>query len=78
MQPDLAAPTSLLSIKDVQATTKLSRSAVYELLSDGQIASVKVGRRRLVKSADLAAWIHSLGASNPSTHGREPTSGGRP
>lgn len=38
----------------------LSRSTVYELISRGELASVKVGRRRLVPVTELRAFTERL------------------
>jgi len=47
----------LFSVLDVVEVTDLSRSTVYEYLATGQLASVKVGARRLVPAAALDAFI---------------------
>jgi excisionase family DNA binding protein len=40
----------------------LGRSKLYELLTAGEIQSVKVGKRRLVPMASLRAWLARLQA----------------
>jgi excisionase family DNA binding protein len=43
------------SIKDAVAATGLSRSTIYNLIADDRIATVKIGKRRLVQVASLKA-----------------------
>jgi excisionase family DNA binding protein len=38
----------------------LGRSKLYELLANGEIASVKIGKRRLIVVAELRAWLQRL------------------
>jgi excisionase family DNA binding protein len=45
----------------------VSRSKFYELLNRREIESVKVGRRRLVRVADLERWLASLPSQPPSS-----------
>lgn len=40
--------------------TGLGRSKLYELLSAGEIPSVKVGKRRVVPVASLRQWLAKL------------------
>ena len=40
--------------------TGLGRSKLYDLLGRGEIASVKVGKRRLILVAELRAWLQRL------------------
>jgi excisionase family DNA binding protein len=61
MQSDANAARALLSIQDVMGTTGLSRTTVFKLLASGQLPSVSVGRRRLVRADQLASWLDSLG-----------------
>ncbi|WP_316205760.1 excisionase family DNA-binding protein [Bradyrhizobium sp. SZCCHNS1012] len=42
-----------------------SRSGFYLLLASGEIPSVKVGRKRLIRRADLLAWLKRLPLSTP-------------
>lgn len=44
----------------------ISRSKFYELLNSEEIKSVKIGRRRLVRVADLNRWLANLPTSKPS------------
>jgi excisionase family DNA binding protein len=38
----------------------LSRTRVYEALRDGSLASMKVGRRRLIRLEAMRAWLTAL------------------
>jgi excisionase family DNA binding protein len=50
----------LLDIPDAASVLSISRSALYELLAEGSIKSVKTGKRRLVVASSLHDWIASL------------------
>jgi excisionase family DNA binding protein len=51
----------LYPLREIQQKLGVSRSTVYQLLSDGQLPSVKIGRRRFVTAAALTAYIEGLG-----------------
>src|SRR3982074_1890649 len=51
----------LYPLKEIQEKLSVSRSTVYQLLNDGQLPSVRIGRRRLVTAAALNAYIEGLG-----------------
>jgi excisionase family DNA binding protein len=56
----------LNSIKDVMTRTRLSRSKIYEELANGQLKSVKVGRRRLITETALIDYVeHLVAAATP-------------
>ncbi len=46
----------LLSVDQASEVIGLGRSVTYEKIMAGEIASVKVGRRRLIPASALAAW----------------------
>jgi excisionase family DNA binding protein len=50
----------LYPIKEIQQRLSVGRSTVYQLVSDGQLPSVKIGRRRFVTAVDLNAYIEGL------------------
>ncbi len=54
------APTLLLTIDDACEQTRLGRTKIYQLIADGQIEIVKVGRRTLVPFDSLVAWLSKL------------------
>jgi excisionase family DNA binding protein len=56
--PDAGAPDRLLSIDAAAEALGIGRSALYGELQAGRLRSVKVGRRRLIPAAALAAYIN--------------------
>lgn len=50
----------LYSVKEVQTRLGISRSTVYHLLTDGHLASVRVGSRRFVTAAALTDYVQGL------------------
>jgi excisionase family DNA binding protein len=50
-------PEPLLTVAEVSARLKLSRSFVYGLLQSGTISSVRIGRSRRVRPQDLETFI---------------------
>jgi excisionase family DNA binding protein len=60
--PDSEPPTQrmLYPIREVQQKLGVSRTMVYQLLSDGQLPSVTIGRRRFVTAAALSAFVKRL------------------
>ncbi len=52
--------TELLTTVEVAKTLKVSRSTVYQLMSRGELTSVHVGSRRLIRRSDLESFIESL------------------
>lgn len=51
---------ALYPLKEIQQKLRISRSTVYQLLSDGQLPSVKIGRRRFVTAVALNTYIDGL------------------
>ena len=45
---------------DASSRLGVSRATVYELHSRGELRTVKLGRRRMVRESDLQAFIASL------------------
>ena len=56
---DNAAPR-LLSIRQAAREINIGRTAVYGLLRDGKVKSVKIGRRRLIPRDAIEAFIAGL------------------
>lgn len=52
-------PTVLLSVRQVAERLGLSRSSVYLLMEQGQLAYVKLGRTRRIQLAALVELIES-------------------
>jgi excisionase family DNA binding protein len=38
----------------------IGRATIYERLAEGQLKSVKVGRRRMIRATDLNSYIEGL------------------
>jgi excisionase family DNA binding protein len=65
--------TVLLKIPDVMERLSVGQTKVYELMSSGELRSVKVGRSRRVPSNDLERFIAELDDARPNM--RLPASG---
>jgi excisionase family DNA binding protein len=52
-----ASQVRLLSLRDAAAYLSLSHWTLRELIWRGELPSVRVGRRILIDSKDLDAWI---------------------
>jgi excisionase family DNA binding protein len=57
---DPPAPQLAYSVPDAAAMIGISRRTCYELMTSGQLRSVKLGRRRLVRHSDLVAFVDAL------------------
>ncbi|KRA37955.1 MULTISPECIES: helix-turn-helix domain-containing protein [unclassified Nocardioides] len=60
--------TVLLKIPEVMARLAIGQTKVYELMSTGELRSVKVGRSRRVPSDDLERFVAELDDSRPNLH----------
>ncbi|KWX00068.1 DNA-binding protein [Carbonactinospora thermoautotrophica] len=49
----------LLTVPEVMAALRLSRAKVYDLIRSRELASITIGRRRLVPAAAVAAFIQA-------------------
>ncbi|MGW3086715.1 helix-turn-helix domain-containing protein [Streptomyces sp. NPDC001108] len=49
----------LLTVPQVMARLQLGRSAVYDLLRTGQLASITLGRARRIPTHALTEFIHT-------------------
>lgn len=58
--PASMADLQLLSVEQALALLGVGRTGLYGLVSQGRIAPVKLGRRTLIKAADLQAFIAAL------------------
>ncbi|MFD5258838.1 helix-turn-helix domain-containing protein [Streptomyces bobili] len=52
-------PEELLTVPQVMARLQLGRSAVYDLLRTGQLASITVGRARRIPAHSLTDFIRT-------------------
>ncbi|MHB1521168.1 MAG: helix-turn-helix domain-containing protein [Ferrimicrobium sp.] len=55
--------TQLLTVLEAAQELRIARSSVYKLMSRGELKSVHVGTRRLIRRSDLAEFVASLEAS---------------
>jgi excisionase family DNA binding protein len=63
MTDALAAEVARLnSIEQVQTRLGIGRSMVFELIGNGKLRSVSIGRRRLVPETAIAEFIEALEA----------------
>lgn len=56
--PPINRPIAL-RINDAAAASGLSRSKIYQLISEGRLPAIKAGGRRLIMRADLEAFLIS-------------------
>ena len=57
--------TKLLSLKDTEAALNLGHTKVCELIADGDIESIKIGRRRLITPEAISKFIARREAGEP-------------
>ena len=50
----------LYTVREAAAVLSIGRSHLYELLADGRIRSVKVGRSRRIPHSALGEFLNSL------------------
>ncbi|QGV79350.1 helix-turn-helix domain-containing protein [Streptomyces ficellus] len=62
MSTAIAAPVDRLLYKPEEAAEALavSRSTVYELMAEGTLKYIKLGRTRRIRRADLEAYVANL------------------
>ncbi|MFK4118446.1 helix-turn-helix domain-containing protein [Streptomyces longwoodensis] len=62
MSTAIAAPVDRLLYKPEEAAEVLAigRSMVYELMADGALTYIKLGRARRIRRTDLEAYVASL------------------
>ncbi len=60
MSTDTVTVASLHKLAVVMARTELSRSAVYRVINEGKLKTVKIGRSVRVSEQELSRFINSL------------------
>lgn len=62
MIPDLHGPDwkqrATISIRETAAITGLSPAGLYRLIASGQLDTVKIGRRRMIRPSTLDAFLN--------------------
>jgi excisionase family DNA binding protein len=53
-------PAMLPTVEEAAQELRIGRGRLYELLKCGELASVKIGSRRRIRRADLAAYVDAL------------------
>lgn len=58
----LEQPLDRLAVSPAEAARMLGcgRTKFYQLLSANQIASIKLGSRRLIRVADIESWLERM------------------
>jgi excisionase family DNA binding protein len=56
------APLEAFTISDVGKRAGIGRTLIYSEIAAGRLRARKVGRRTVILSADLAAWLKALPA----------------
>ena len=56
----MVAQERLLTINEVADLLRISRWSVYQLIWSGQLRTVTIGRRRLIRPAAYAACVDQL------------------
>lgn len=54
---ELSTAQSLLTLKDVQANSKMSRSFLYKEINEGRIKPIKIGRAIRFVASEIDQWI---------------------
>ena len=54
-----------LSIPEAAKTSGIGRTSIYDEIASGRLRAVKRGRRTLILSDDLKAWIQALQPVQP-------------
>ena len=54
----MTADSELLTVPEVMARLKISRSTVYDLIRTRQLASLTIGRARRIPANALTALVH--------------------
>lgn len=55
-----AAPSACFNIDEAAQQLRIGRTKVYDLIKDGRLASIKIGRRRVVPAAAIHALVERL------------------
>jgi excisionase family DNA binding protein len=53
-------PNQLYTVEEAARRLRIGRTTVYELMRDGRLDSVQIGRRRLVPAAAVDSYLSSI------------------
>jgi excisionase family DNA binding protein len=56
-QEDKTVAENLLTVKDVATRLAIGRTTVYELIANGGLRTIKIGRCRRIPESALDEWI---------------------
>lgn len=68
---DVESDALVYTIEEAAERLKVSKWTVYRLIEEGEIGSIQIRTRRLVRASDIAAFIERQVATPPGfSHGR--------
>jgi excisionase family DNA binding protein len=70
MQTDLES--ALIGINHLAERLGLSRRTIHRILARGELPSLQIGRRRLVRLSDLRRWLAGYEEPTPSANVTNP------
>jgi excisionase family DNA binding protein len=56
---DIVTEKLAVSVEEAARRAGLGRSFLWKAVQSGELVSCRLGRRRLIRVADLNAWIHA-------------------
>ena len=59
-EPERSGDREAVSVPEAAARAGVSRTFLYERISSGELPTVKIGKRRLVRVEALSRWLKSL------------------
>lgn len=60
-----ATPTLLLTVEESARELRIARRRVYDLIRDGALTSVKIGKSRRISRTAIEEYVRSLQATTP-------------
>lgn len=49
----------LIPLPEVSRITSLKKTSIYQLIADGELRPVKLGRKTVFSEAEIHAWVES-------------------